>query len=559
MSVHESADDARRDDPDPGVERDDVEPPRGGADGDALLRSSAVVAAGTALSRATGLARTMVLAYVLGTLVVADAYNLANTAPNVIYDLVLGGVLSATLVPVLVSRLDAGDDDGVRAVNTVLVVLLAALTVAAVAAAPLIIGLYTWTMDPAERARQEALAVPLLRLFLPQVLFYGLTALGTALLNARRRFASAAFAPVLNNVVVIAVLLAFRHAAGANPDPDAITGDDALLALLGLGTTAGIAAMAAVLWPGVRRAQVPAGWRFAPRDPAVRQILVLSSWMVGYVLTNQVGLVVLLALANGAGQPGAVSAWSYAYLFFQLPYGLFAVTVMTTFLPELASAHSAGDAERYRDRFLLGLRAILVVVLPSAVALGVLATPAVTLLFQRGAFDGASTTLTADALRAFAVGLPGFAAYLYAMRGFYARQDTRTPFAINLVQTVLTLALAVPLSARWDLTGVVAAFSAAYTVGAVGALGLLHRHAGGRVDTVAIGAVARSTVAAAGMAGASWSIAAAIDTSGTRGAFVELAGAGGAGLAVYVAILAGARSDDLALVRRRLGGRGDLG
>lgn len=536
-----------------------VHDPAGAQGSSTLLRSSTLVAAGTALSRITGLARTMVLAYVLGTLVVADAYNLANTAPNVIYDLVLGGVLSATLVPVLVARLEAGDDDGVRAVNTVLTVLLVALTVAAVAAAPLIIGLYTWTMDPVDRARQEALAVPLLRLFLPQVLFYGLTAIGTALLNARRRFASAAFAPVLNNVVVTAVLLAFRRAAGANPDADDITGDTALLVLLGLGTTAGIVAMAAALWPDVRRAGLPSGWRFAPRDPAVRQILVLSGWMVGYVLTNQVGLVVLLALANGAGQPGAVSAWSYAYLFFQLPYGLFAVTVMTTFLPELASAHSAGDAGRYRDRFLLGLRAIVVVVLPSAAALGVLATPAVTILFERGAFDGASTALTADALRAFAVGLPGFAAYLYALRGFYARQDTRTPFMINLAQTALTLALAAPLSARWDLVGVVAAFSAAYTVGAVGALGVLHRHAGGRFDTVAVGAVARSVLATVVMAGVSWSVAAAVDGRGASGAAVELTTAGVVGVGAYLAVLVATRSDDLAMVRRRLRGRGDLG
>ena len=175
-----------------------------------LLRSSAVVSVGTAISRVTGLLRTVVLAAVLGDAIVADAYNIANTAPNVVYDLILGGVLAATLVPVLVARLSHDDEDAVTAVSTVLTLVLGALTVVAVLGAPLIIRIYTWSLDPVARAEQEALAVPLLRLFLPQVFFYGLTALGTALLHARRRFALAAFAPIVNNVVVIGVLVWFR-------------------------------------------------------------------------------------------------------------------------------------------------------------------------------------------------------------------------------------------------------------------------------------------------------------------------------------------------------------
>ena len=126
----------------------------------------------------------------------ADAYNLANTAPNVVYDLIIGGILAATLVPVLVSATEDGDTKALNAVATVVTVALIGVTVLGLVAAPWIVRMYTFTLDPAARAAQEEVAVPLLRLFIPQVLFYGLTALFSAMLNARRRFAAAAFAPV---------------------------------------------------------------------------------------------------------------------------------------------------------------------------------------------------------------------------------------------------------------------------------------------------------------------------------------------------------------------------
>ena len=521
-----------------------------------LLRSSAVVSVGTAISRVTGLLRTVVLAAVLGDAIVADAYNIANTAPNVVYDLILGGVLAATLVPVLVARLSHDDEDAVTAVSTVLTLVLGALTVVAVLGAPLIIRIYTWSLDPVARAEQEALAVPLLRLFLPQVFFYGLTALVTALLHARRRFALAAFAPIVNNVVVIGVLVWFRQAVAGDLTVEGITGDTALLWLLGAGTTAGIVAMALVLWPGVRAAGIPIRWNPDVRNPAVRQILTLSGWTIAYVITNQAGLSVLLALANGSGDgDGSATAWFYAYQFFQLPYGLFAVAVMTTFLPELAAAYERGDAAAYRERFVQGVRLILVVVLPSAVLLGVLALPLVTVLFERGAFGGAGVELTAGALVAFAAGLPGFSAYLYVMRGFYARQDTRTPFWINLAQTALTIALAVPLVAAFDLVGVASAFSAAYTIGGVAALAVLRARVGGLASGRAAGALVRSLVATAAMAAVVAAVALAIDADGFAASLVELALAGVLGLGTYLGVLWASRSDDLAMVRERLRGR----
>ncbi len=223
-----------------------------------LLRSSMVVTAGTALSRVTGLVRTIVIAFALTT-VLADAYNLANTAPNVVYDLILGGVLAATLVPVLVTVTDNNDRNALRAVSTVITVSLVVLTLVAIVAAPWIVRLYTFTLDPAVREVQESVAVPLLRLFLPQVLFYGLTALFSAMLNARRRFAAAAFAPAVNNVMVIVVLLAVSRMAGGAPTAQSVLADPLQLWLLGAGTTLGIVAMALVLIPAMRAADIPLG------------------------------------------------------------------------------------------------------------------------------------------------------------------------------------------------------------------------------------------------------------------------------------------------------------
>jgi len=519
-----------------------------------LLRSSAVVSAGTALSRVTGLVRTVVIAIALTT-VLADAYNLANTAPNVVYDLILGGVLAATLVPVLVTVTDRGDRDGIRAVTTVITVSLVVLTLVAMVAAPWIVRLYTFTLDPAVREVQESAAVPLLRLFLPQVLFYGLTALFSALLNARRRFAAAAFAPAVNNVMVIFVLLAVSRMAGGEPTVDSVLADPLQLWLLGAGTTLGIVAMALVLVPAMRAAEVPLGWNPDFRNPAVRRIVMLSGWTLAYVVINQAGLVVLLALANGSAPDGSLSAYSYAYLFFQLPYGLFAVAVMTTFLPELSSAADMGDNTMFRDRFGIGLRLVLFVLLPCAVAYLTLSPQLVELLFSRGNFTAISADLTTEALIVFGAGLPGFAVFMFAMRGFYARKDTRTPFILTTIKIGIMMAAAWPLSAAFGLGGVVSAFSGAFTIAGLAALFVLGRRVGGVAGPGTFGVLLRSVIAAGAMLIMAMVMPRSLVGSGSLEAIADIVIVGGASTAVYVAVLAITRSPDLGWIVARVRGR----
>jgi putative peptidoglycan lipid II flippase len=533
----------------PGIEALASEPAGAGR----LVRSSAVVGLGTALSRVTGLLRTIALAYALGATLVAEGYNLANTTPNMVYDLLLGGILSATLVPVFVDRFDADDDDGVSAVVSVAAIGLAVLTVVAVAAAPLIFDLYTWQRDPADAKQAADIGVPLLRFFLPQVFFYGLTALGSALLNARRRFAAAAFAPVLNNVVVIAVLVAFARMAGRAPTVDEVTHDTAQLWLLGLGTTAGIATMALVLWPAVGRAGIRLRWRPRWRDPAVRKVLSLSGWTFGYVLANQVALVIALALAGQ--EAGGVSWYTYAFIFFQLPYGLFAVSVMTTVTPELAEAAAAGDRSRFRERFALGGRLMTLVVLPSSIGLAVLARPLVNVLLGRGSFTAADAAGTAETLAWFAAGLVFFSVYLYALRGFYALHDTRTPFLINLGENVVNVVLAFALVGRYGVPGLAAAYSAAYLVAAVVALAALRARVGGLGGRALVGPVARMAVAAAVMGAVVVGLGRTVGGSTGTDGVVRITVSVVAGAAVYFGAALALRVEDVHAAARRLARR----
>ncbi|CAB4322470.1 MAG: murein biosynthesis integral membrane protein MurJ [Actinobacteria bacterium] len=510
-----------------------------------LLRSSSVVALGTGLSRITGFIRVAVIAYAIGATALAESYNLANNTPNLLYDLVLGGILSATLVPVIVEHIDR-DDDAINAVATVIFVVLLAATVLAIACAPLIIAIFNLNSSEAQADAQATVAVPLLILFLPQVLFYGLSSLGTALLNARRSFAVPAFAPVLNNLIVILVFLALpRVAGGSAPTFEQVAHDNLLLLYIGLGTTLGITAMTAVLWPAIRAAGISLRWRFQPRHPAVREIGRLSGWTLGYVISNLIAYIVIQTLANGIE---GVTEYAYAYIFFQLPYGLWTVSVMTAYTPEMAAAWARGELDELRDRFAAGFRLLPVVIFPLTIGLVALAHPIVALVLEHGSFDLASGDLTARTLMAFAVGLPMFSVYLYAMRGFYALRDTRTPFIINLGENIANLVFALLLLDRFGVVGLAASFTIAYALFGVVALVVLQRRIGTILEARTLRALSRQILAAAAM-----TVVMVIGNHLLRvNALTQLLLVGGAGMASYVVCLIALRSEETQLVMARL-------
>jgi putative peptidoglycan lipid II flippase len=457
----------------------------GGADpvptrGRGLAGATVGMAIGTTLSRITGVGRLIALALALGQFGAADAYNLANTTPNIITDIVVGGVLSATFVPVFVDRLATrGSKEAWRAISavtTVTIVILVAATVAFWFLTPSIIDLYT-VANHTDVVQQRHVAVSLLRWFVPQLACYGLIGLFAALLNARRKFAAPMFVPIANNVVVIIVLLWF-HALVPHPTLASVTHQRGALVLLGLGTTLGVAIQAALLLPSLKRANLHIRFRWEPTHEAMKTIVRLGGWTFAFVVSSQVALVVILALADGVRPPGQVSAYTYAYIFFQLPYGVVAVSVMSAVTPSLAARWALRDTTGFRHRLAFGMRGMLAIIIPSSVGMLILAHPLIDLVLVHGSETAAQGASTAAALAMLSLGLPGFCMFLYMIRVLQSMQDTRTAFYLYLVENSVNIIFGVALVGPLGVRGLALSISIAYTVAAIVALGVIRRKIG---------------------------------------------------------------------------------
>lgn len=457
-----------------------VEETRGSAGGSeggrGLQRATLGMALGTAVSRLTGVGRILVLAYALGFHHLADAYNLANTSPNMLYDIVLGGVLSATFIPVFIDRLATrSNKEAWRAISAVVTLALAVLAVATIVfwlLAPLVIDAFTAFghtsgISPATLTSERAVATDLLRWFVPQVFFYGVISLVTALLNARHRFGAPTWVPVANNLVCIAVLLWFHHVA-PNPSLHSTLLHGHQLELLGLGTTAGVALQALLLAPSFARAGLGrVRFHWDPGHEAVRTVLKLGLWTFGFVLANQIALYVVLALAVGAKGDGTVSSYTYAYAFMQMPYAVVAVSVMSAVTPDLSRYWALGDVVAFRRRFTGGLRAVLSIILPAAVGMLLLAKPAIALLLGHGVAKPGETADAGAALAILAAGLPGFCSFLFVVRALQAMQRTKVAFWLYLVENAINVVLALALVHSMSVRGLAVSVSVAYSVAAV--------------------------------------------------------------------------------------------
>jgi len=451
-----------------------------------LRTSAAYVAVGTGVSRVTGLLRFVALAWALGQTTLADSYNLANTTPNMLYDVVLGGVLSATFIPVFVDRLSNKTEreafDSISAVLTVSVVVLLVTTVAALVAAPFLIDALT-VLDTHAGANQihrvvleREVATGFLRWFVIQIAAYGVFALAAALLNTRRRFIAVAWAPIVNNIVCIGILIWFGLWTGHGASLAGVEQHHTELLLLGLGTSLGVVLQGVALIPSLRRADLGLlHWRWNPRDEALRAVTRLGGWTFGFVLANQIALFVVTILAGSVAGPDPVSSYTYAYAFFQLPYGIVAVTVMSVVTPDLAERWSTGQRSAFLHRMTGGLRAVLALIIPSAVGILLLAKPSVALLLGNGHSTPAETATTGAALAMFALGLPGFCTYLYLVRVLQSMQRTKVAFYLYLVENGLNIVLALLLVHPLGVRGLALSLSIAYTVAALLALAVFHR------------------------------------------------------------------------------------
>ncbi len=520
-----------------------------------LLRSNIVVALGTALSRVTGLVRVAVFAIVMGQSALTDAYNGANNSPNAVYELLLGGVLSASLVPLFTRHAEDGDDDATSAVLSVAVLAITALTAIAVAAAPFIFHLFSWNVaDGVDTSEYRRVGTALARIFLIQIFFYGISALANALLQARRRYFAASWAPVLSNlVIIVSLLMVPRTVNGREPELIEVLTNDRLLWTLGLGATVGIAVMAIAVIPALTRANVPLHFNPHFGHPAVRQLVKLSAWTFGYVAANQLAIIVVQNLAQPGS--GGLDAYTKAYIFFVLPHGLLAMSIVTTFTPEMSRAVARRDKPAFIDRTSMGIRLVALATFPAAAGMFVLRRPLIGVTLDHGNFDSGDALLTSRALAGFSLGLVGFSVYLFVLRAFYAHTDARTPFVINLFENVINIALAFVLVDRYGVLGLGMAFAIAYIVSSVWALQVLAYKVPGFALRPVLDSLVRMALASLVMMEVMWVVARAIGGNTGMDALLRVAAAGVTGVAAYLIVLALLGVHELTQLRDRITAR----
>ncbi|MCC5477114.1 murein biosynthesis integral membrane protein MurJ [Streptomyces sp. NPDC059680] len=511
-------------------------------------RASALMAAGTVVSRASGLVRQVLQGAALGTGLLATTYNTANTVPTSLYTLLIGGALNAVLVPQLV-RARATHADGGRAYEqrlvTLVVSVLAVGTLVAVWAAPEIASLYI--RDTPKEHDAFRLTVVFARFLLPQIFFYGLFAIYGQVLNARERFGAMMWTPVLNNVVLVAM---FGVYLGMMTVPHSVADVTATqVRWLGAGTTLGIAVQALALIPFARAA----GFRFRPRfdwrGAGLGSGIHAAKWTLLFVLTNLVGLTVVTNYASAADTelPGAgvgYTAYSYAQTIWMLPQSIVTVSLVTALLPRMSKAAAEGRIGDLRADLSRALRVSGVVIVPAAFLFTALGPDIAVLLFAHGAADPATAQPLGHMLQAFGLGLIPFSAQYLLLRGFYAFEDTRTPFFMAVWIGVVNIALATAchllLPARWAVTGMAGAYTVSYFAGLLLTARLLARRTGGRLDDGALRGTYAKLLCAGGVAAvAGWAAGrgcAGVVGHGTAGtALATVAGSLALGLVYLVA------------------------
>ncbi|MDQ3663271.1 MAG: murein biosynthesis integral membrane protein MurJ [Actinomycetota bacterium] len=532
-----------------------TEPPVGD-DRSRLLSAGAWVAAGTVVSRLTGFVRGALLLAVLGQSLNADLFTQANTLPNSLYILVAGGVFNVVLVPQLVRAMQRDDDGGEAFAQRLLslgALVLAGATALLLAVVPALAYLaFDGALFTPELAAQRESAYDLMRWCMPQVFFYGMFVLVGQILNARERFGPMMWAPIVNNVVACAVLATYALTYGASDGDDGFSGSQEVL--LGAGATAGIAVQALVLVPFARAAGFRFRFRRDLRGVGLGRTLRLGAWTVAFVIANQVAFFVVMRIATGSSTEAAltgteangVTAYQNAFLVAQVPHAIITVSLVTVTMPLLSRLAVDGRLDEVRAELGSTLRLALVAIAPVATALGCLGGALAAVLFSYGALDGNTASL-GQTLAAFAPGLLLFTVHYLVLRGFYAREDTRTPFFLQLIVSGANIgfALALTYGAPTDqvATRLALAYGLAYLAGAAVSTTVLSRQLGrGRtalVDRQLAGFTARLAAACATaavlMIGLRFGLdRAGVDPAGDAGAVLTLAAAGGAGALGYL-------------------------
>ena len=400
----------------------------GMAGGRGLARATGSMALGTLISKVTGFLSKIVLVVALGGATnLANAYTLGNTIPNAVYDVLIGGILTSVVVPLLVKtareHADRGDAYSQR-MFTLTVLVLGAVTVVATLAAGLLVEVYASAVHGAEHRVMVAFAY----FFMPQIFFYGVSSLSGAILNSRNSFAAPMWTPILNNVVVIVVGVLFVVTVGLHRTPATVPHSGVML--LGVGTTLGIVIQTLALIPALR--QVRFGWRprFDFRRAELAEIGRMAGWVAGYVLTTQVTFVITSRVATAASvhaPVAGVSAYQNAYTMFLLPYTVIGVSVITALLPRMSRHAAARKYWLLRADFSYSIRLSSAILVPAGLILAVLGPPLCELLFSYGSSSVSQARYIGEAFAMFSLGLVPFVIFQLMLRVFYALHDSRTP------------------------------------------------------------------------------------------------------------------------------------
>lgn len=444
------------------------------------------MAVGTIFSRITGFFRAILGVAVLGTALLADTYNVANTMPNILYNLLVGGALTAIFVPQLVrsfSDEDGGDGFASRLVTTISGILLLLVAVGVIFA-PLLVRLYAPEFSDLGFEREQAIAVAFTRYCLPQIFFLGLFTMLGQVANARGSFAPLMWAPIANNLVVIAVfggILAFQHSI-------TITNiSDFQIQLLGWGTTAGVVIQALILVPVVKRSGIKLRPIFGVKG--LGKSFSLAAWTLVYVLISQLGYLVTVNVATAAAVRSAKAGittgvgftpYTSAYYIMLLPYSIVTISIVTALLPHLSKLAIEKKIEDVRLQLIRAIKMVGVVTVPSAVAL-MLFGPLMTEVLYMGISLNDSRYI-GYVLAAMGLGLVPFSINLILIRGFNAFEDTKTQvvsiFIINVISVVLSYIFLWQLDSDVVTIGLGIAFSISYIVGLSITLKLIKKHVG---------------------------------------------------------------------------------
>lgn len=456
---------------------------------DRLAKSAGVIGLATLSSRLLGLVREMVQALYFGTSWQADAFVVATRVPGLLRELFAEGAMSAAFVPTLTRTLTRdGKEAAWRLASQVVNGLLLATGLVVVAGIVFAAPLVTWVAEEyAEIPNKLELTIELTRVNMPFLALVAIAAAFMGMLNALRKFFIPATSPAMYNVVFILAAIVFVplfQAVGIQP-----------VMALSVGMLSGGLAQILVQWPMLRREGYRHQWQLNPRDPALREILILMGPGTLGVAAAQVNLLVNTILATDVD--GAASALRYAFQMMYLPIGIFGVSVATAAIPDLARQAADRDHKTMSSTVSWAIRLMMVLSIPSIVGLIVLARPIVELVFERGAFDVSSTMKTAAALAFYAPGILGYSIVKIVSPSFYSMQDSRTPVTVSLVTIAVNLALNLWLNSIMGFVGLALGTAIAANVNAGLLMYLLAKRIGGIESAAIVVTFGKITVASA--------------------------------------------------------------